>query len=96
MNYVARMTIEGPGGAAEVQTVWAVSPGEGVPVKQRSQLALHEPVVLVVEKDGYPAGTHGTVVEAYPQAGRYIVEIFDDAGNTLDLVDCLKRELRRR
>jgi hypothetical protein len=28
VNYVARMTIEGPGGSADVQTVWAVNPGE--------------------------------------------------------------------
>jgi hypothetical protein len=28
MNYVATMTIEGPGGSADVQTVWAVNPGE--------------------------------------------------------------------
>jgi hypothetical protein len=29
VNYVATMTIEGPGGTADIQTVWAVNPGEG-------------------------------------------------------------------
>jgi hypothetical protein len=67
-----------------------------VPLKQRSTFALHEPVVLVVEKNGFTRGARGTVVDAYPERDRYTVELFDDAGDTLDLVDCLSRELRRR
>lgn len=57
--------------------------------KQRTTFSLHEPVVLVGEKDGVGRGTRGTVVDAYPENDRYTVELFDDAGDTLDLVDCL-------
>jgi hypothetical protein len=84
-------------------------PGYGIPIEVEGKypdgmtvretettFTLHEPVALAVEKDGFSLGTRGTVVDAYPDAGRYTVELFDDGGETMDLLDCLSRELRRR
>jgi hypothetical protein len=49
---------------------------------------LHEPVVC--------AGRKGTIVDAYPGADRYTVELFDEHGDTVDIVDCTGRQLKRR
>jgi hypothetical protein len=67
-----------------------------MPVRDRGTYRPHEPVTLAVEKDGFGPGTPGAVVDAYPEAGRYTVELFDDEGETLDLVDVLAREIRKR
>jgi hypothetical protein len=66
-----------------------MSPTKTAPFK------LHEAVALLVEKDGFAAGTEGAVVDAYPEADRYTVELFDDDGDTLDLVDVLVDEIRK-
>ena len=58
-------------------------------------LRLHDSVTLTVEKDGHARGTRGVIVDAYPQADRYTVELVDEDGDTLDLVDVLSREVRR-
>jgi hypothetical protein len=49
---------------------------------------LHEPVLC--------NGTKGTIVDAYPEADRYTVELFDADGGTVDVVDCTSRQLERR
>jgi hypothetical protein len=48
---------------------------------------LHEPVVC--------AGRKGTIVDAYPDADKYTVELFDEDGDTVDIVDCTSRQLER-
>jgi hypothetical protein len=68
-----------------------------MPLRSASDtFSLHDTVLLAVEKDGHPQGTAGAVVDAYPEAERYTVELFDDEGETLELVDVLAGEIRRR
>ena len=59
-------------------------------------LRLHDSITLAVAKDGFAAGTHGVIVDAYPEADSFTVELVDEDGETLDLVDVLAREVRLR
>jgi 3-deoxy-D-arabino-heptulosonate 7-phosphate (DAHP) synthase len=65
-------------------------------VAEATHLKLHDSITLAVEKAGYAAGTRGVVVDAYPDAERFTVELVDGNGDTLDLVDVLAREVRLR
>ncbi len=49
---------------------------------------LHDPVEI--------NGRMGTVVDAYPGADSYTVEIFDEDGDTVDVIVCRGRQLRQR
>lgn len=53
-------------------------------------------VYLLSPVNGIPAGTHGTVVHDYhSKSGDVMVELFDDKGNTLDVVDTTKDNLTK-
>jgi len=59
--------------------------------------ALFDPVILTVDlpEQGLRAGTRGAVVEVYekPRIG-YIVEFFDDNGNTIDVFTVYPEQLK--
>lgn len=59
-------------------------------------LKLHDSITLAVEKDGFAAGTRGVIVDAYPESDAYTVELVDDNGETLDLLNVLSREVQLR
>jgi hypothetical protein len=67
-----------------------------MPVKTTASLALHEPVMLAAACAGFLKGTNGTVVEVYPGEKYYAVELFDENGDTLDVVDCHRVVLANR
>jgi hypothetical protein len=58
-----------------------------VPTQAPVRFEPHEPVIC--------AGRKGTIVDAYPDADRYTVELFDEDGDTVDIVDCTSRQLER-
>lgn len=54
------------------------------------------PVLLTQEVSGFPAGTIGTIVHVHGDGEAYEVELFDDAGNTIDVKTVMREALRRR
>jgi hypothetical protein len=66
-------------------------------VKTKSgSFTLHETVRLAASCADFAPGTKGTIVEVYPGGESYAVELFDDEGETLDVVDCASAVLKAR
>ncbi len=55
----------------------------------------HDCVRTLVEKDGYPAFSQGVIVSFYGDSGFCEVEIFDDDGDTVDVVTYNLSELEK-
>lgn len=53
-------------------------------------------VCTLVDKEGFPAGSIGTVVDVHPAGELVLVEFSNDAGETLDLVSYQGDELQLR
>lgn len=55
----------------------------------------HDCVRTLVEKDGYPAFSHGVIVSFYGDSGFCEVELFDDGGDTVDVITYNLSELEK-
>lgn len=92
-NWEAAMQVTGPTGTATILTTWAVTPNAptamiGAPA------SLHVPVELKTPVEGFPVGTRGVIIDAYPNLDVYTVEVVDKEGRLVALLPCRAAELR--